>query len=86
MPMVGVDAEVGANIKMNAISRVLKYNVEEGKGTKLTQEILFGVATPMTCPVLCATRTVEDGSLLWALPGVTCCLCYYCMSCGKASQ
>ena len=58
MLMVGVDAEVGANIKMNAISRVLKYNVEEGKGTKLTQEILFGVATPMTCPVLCATTTV----------------------------
>ena len=58
MPMVGVDAEVGANIQMNAISRVLKNNVEEGKGTKPTQEILFGVATPMTCPVLCATRTV----------------------------
>ena len=58
MPMVGVDAEVGANIKMNTISRVLKYNVEEGKGTKLTQEELFGVASPMTCHVLCATRTV----------------------------
>ena len=58
MLMVGVDAEVGANIKMNVISKVLKYNLEEGKGTKLTQEILFGVATPMTCPVLCATTTV----------------------------
>ena len=58
MPMVGVDAEVGANIQMNAISRVLKNNVEEGTRTKLTQDILFGVATPMTCPVLCATRNV----------------------------
>ena len=34
MPMVGVDAEVGANIKMNVISKVLKYNLEEGKGKK----------------------------------------------------
>jgi len=56
--MVGVDAEMGANIKMNVISKVLKYNLEEGKGTKLTEEILFGVATHMTCPVLCATTTV----------------------------
>ena len=61
MPMVGVDAEVGANIKMNTISRVVKYNVEEGKGTKLTQEILFGVATPLTCPVLCATKLFKMG-------------------------
>ena len=40
MPLVGVDAEVGANIKMNAISKVLKYNVEEGKGTKLVLQLL----------------------------------------------
>ena len=58
MPIVDVDAEVGANIKMNVISKVLKYNLEEGKGTKLTQEILFGVATLMNRPVLCATTTV----------------------------
>ena len=84
MPMVGVDDEVGANIKMNAIARVLKKNVEERKGTKQTLEIFLGVSTPMTCPVLCVTIPIQAGSPLQAFPGVNCCLCFYCMLCGKA--